>query len=106
MWVINIRHWLDDTNSGPALPQLRFKVKKLSEIIMFATSLSNSVSAEAALKCWRRPKRKPCNGSMELDLDESIGQIHWCCSKCGDEGVITGWQGLIWDMTDADGLMQ
>ena len=106
MWVINIRHWLDDTNSGPALPQLRFKVKKLCEIIMFATTLSNGVSTAVAPKCWRRPKRKPCKGSLEIDLDESIGLIHWCCSKCGDEGVITDWQGLIWDMTDADGLMQ
>lgn len=51
-------------------------------------------------------ERKPCKGSLEIDLDESLGQIHWCCSKCRDEGVITGWQGLIWDMTDADGLMQ
>jgi hypothetical protein len=26
MWVIDIRHWLDETQSGPAVPQLRLKV--------------------------------------------------------------------------------
>ena len=31
MWVIDIRHWLDETKSGPAVPQLNLKVKKLSE---------------------------------------------------------------------------
>ncbi len=34
MWVIDIRHWLDETQSGPAVPQLRLKVKKLGEIII------------------------------------------------------------------------
>ena len=30
MWVINIQHWLDETMSGPAVPQLKIKVKNLS----------------------------------------------------------------------------
>lgn len=102
MWVIDIRHWLDDTNSGPAVPQLRLKVKKLSEIIMYATSRSSNVLTEAAPKCWRRPNRKPCKAVLDIELDESRGQIHWYCNSCQDEGVISGWHGLIWDMTDAD----
>jgi hypothetical protein len=28
MWVINIQNWLDETMSGPAVPQLNLKVKK------------------------------------------------------------------------------
>ena len=40
MWVINIQHWLNETKSGPAGPQLKLKVKKLSEIIIYATSIS------------------------------------------------------------------
>ena len=103
MWVIDIRHWLDETKSGPAVPQLNLKVKKLSEIIIYATSIAAGRSVESTPKCWRRPKRKPCKGELDIDLDHTSGQISWRCEACGDEGVVSGWEGLIWDMLDTDG---
>jgi hypothetical protein len=103
MWVIDIRHWLDETNSGPAVPQLNLKVKKLSEIIVYATSIASGLSVESKPNCWRRPKRKPCKGELDIDLDHTSGHISWRCEVCGDEGVVSGWEGLIWDMLDTDG---
>jgi hypothetical protein len=38
MWVIDIRHWLNDEQTGPGAPQLRLKVAKLAEIIAYATA--------------------------------------------------------------------
>jgi len=38
-------------------------------------------------------------------LDQASGQIHWRCGICGDEGIVSGWEGLIWDMLDTDGLV-
>ena len=101
MLVIDIRHWLDETYSGPALPQLKLKVERLCVIITYATSLANDIQATIIPRCRRRPKRKPCNEVLDIELNESIGQIHWYCKSCKDEGVITGWEGLIWDMSDA-----
>jgi len=98
MWVIDIRHWLDDTQSSPALPQLTLKVKKLGEIIMHATSAAIGIPIAAPPGCWRRPQRKPCKGILEIDFNPATNQIHWKCPVCLDEGVVTGWEGLIWDM--------
>lgn len=103
MWVINIQHWLDETKSGPVVPQLKLKVIKLSEIITYATSLAEGIPTESNPKCWRRPKRKPCEGKLDIELDQTSGQIYWRCGICGDEGVVSGWEGLIWDMLDTDG---
>jgi hypothetical protein len=103
MWVINIQHWLNETKSGPAVPQLRLKVKMLSEIITYATSVAAGIPMESIPNCWRRPKRKPCKGELNIDLDLNSGQIQWRCEVCGDEGVVSGWEGLIWDMLDSDG---
>jgi hypothetical protein len=100
MWVIDIRHWLDDSQSGPARPQLKSKVKKITEIIVYATSVNSGVSADSHPKCWRRPKRKPCTGNLDIYLDPDTGHIHWICPICEDEGVVSGWKGLIWDMSD------
>ncbi len=100
MWVIDIRHMLDDTQSGPAIPRLKLKVQKLVEIITFATSTEAGILISSPPACWRRPKRKACTGKVVVDLVPDTDQIHWVCPECGDEGVVTGWKGLIWDMTD------
>ena len=100
MWAIDIRHWLDETKSGPAVPRLRRKADKLGEIIAYATSEVAGIPIDSLPKCWRRPKRKPCIGILDIHLDETTGQIYWHCPVCRDEGVVTGWEGLIWDMRD------
>ena len=94
---------MNETKSGPAVPQLRLKVKKLSEIITYATSVTAGISMKSTPKCWRRPKRKPCKGELDIELDLASGQIQWRCEVCGDEGVVSGWEGLIWDMLDRAG---
>ena len=100
MWVINIQHWLDETKTAAGVPQLRSKVKKLAEIITYATSTAIGMPTDSIPKCWRRPKRKPCKGILDIHLDEDMNQIHWYCKICEDEGVVTGWEGLVWDMLD------
>jgi hypothetical protein len=95
---INIQHWLNETKSGPAAPDLRLKVEKITEIIIYATSLSETQTGEPPT-CRRRPKRKPCKGNLIINF-EYPNRIHWICPACQDEGVVTGWEGLIWDMTD------
>ena len=101
MWVIDIRHWLDESLTGPGLPQLRLKVKKLGEIITYATAIEAGIPVDVRLRCWRKPQRKPCAGELEISLDTNTEQIHWLCPECGDEGVVTGWSGLIWDVSDS-----
>ncbi|MBU4262051.1 MAG: hypothetical protein KKC76_09290 [Proteobacteria bacterium] len=40
---------------------------------------------------------------IQFEIDD---RIHWFCPECtlkginADEGMIDGWQGLIWDMSD------
>ena len=93
MWVINIQHWLNETRSGPAVPQLRLKVKKLGEIITYATSITARITMESTPKCWRRPNRKPCKGELDIILDQASGQIQWRCGVCGDEGLFQDGRG-------------
>ncbi len=100
MWVIDIRHWLNESQTGPATPQLKSKVKKLARIISYATSKAAGISPGSRPKCWRRPKKKRCKGTPDIFLDRSTKRIHWSCPVCGDEGVVYGWEGLIWDKSE------
>jgi len=57
MWVIDIRHWLNEQQDGPVAPQ-----------------------------CWLRPKRKAVRGILKIQfaMDE---QIHRFCSECTIKGI-------------------
>lgn len=101
MWVIDIRHWLNEQQDGPAAPQLRRKVEKLAEIISWITSRDRGLDVGEPPKCRRRPKKKPCTGRLQLQYDLN-DRIYWYCPECGDEGLLDGWQWLIWDMSDDD----
>ena len=100
MWVIDIRHWLDDKKTQAAIPRLRYKVNKLVEIITYASSREVGLPIDQVPLCWRRPGRRPCKGQLEIQLNPKTEQIHWICPECGDEGIVSGWSGLIWDMRD------
>jgi hypothetical protein len=101
MWVIDIRHWLNDEGTRPGVPQLKLKVKKLAEIITYATSKETDLLVGKPPQCWRRPNRKPCNGRLNIHFTED-DRIYWICPKCGDEGVVDGFRGLVWDMNMND----
>jgi hypothetical protein len=100
MWVIDIRHWLDETQTGAAAQRLKFKVKKLSEIITYATCVAAGIPVDQTPKCRRRLARKTCQGDLDIRLDQNAGHISWRCPVCEDQGVISGWRGLIWDMSE------
>jgi len=94
MWVIDIRHWLNDNYEGPAVPQLKNKVAKMKEIIIYATSELAGRKGVSTPRCWRRPQRRPCKGILEARVADH-DEIRWFCPACGDEGVLSGWSGLI-----------
>jgi len=63
MWVIDIRHWLDETLTGPGLPPTQIQGQKLTELITYATAKEAGVPFAVQPLCWRKPKRKLALGS-------------------------------------------
>ena len=97
MNIIYMRYLLDYTNTRPAKPHLRQKVKKLSEVIAYATSRKQGVSSGAPPICAKKSKGKTCDGILKIKLRPEPDLIHWKCPVCGDEAFLTGWEGLRWD---------
>jgi len=43
---------------------------------------------------------KKCKGTTQSRLlIEKDHEIYWCCEKCGEEGIITEWEGTHWDQS-------
>jgi len=68
MWVIDIRHWVNEQQDGPAAPQLRLKVKKLAKIITWIMSRDRGLLAREAPKCRRMPKKNRARVSGKSNL--------------------------------------
>ena len=91
MWVINLRDMLDESLTRPAHRRFSAKVKKLGQIITYATAVHAGISIDFRPMCWRRPKRVSCEGVLQIEMRKDF--IYWHCPVCGDEGVVTGWGG-------------
>jgi len=49
------------------------------------------------VQCRRNPRRRLCEGILEISLDRDLDRIVWRCPICEDNDAIRGWQGTFWD---------
>lgn len=101
-WITDITHFLDDDGeiiSEPA--QARKFGEYLAAIIVMSSYPEPEYPAEYRVNCRRRPNRKPCQEEIVGFVDHETDDIVWMCPKCNDRGLISNWQGTIWDMSNA-----
>ena len=96
--VTNIRHFLNENGQVPDLPlEAQELVNFLSAIIEAATTNYDAPVAFADTRCRTIVNGKPCPGEIEVWVYAEDNQIGWECLECGDEGVISHWEGTLWD---------
>jgi hypothetical protein len=99
--VCDLRHFLDMPDDAPT-PAIRLG-RQLAAIVRTASARPPGTGATSAIGCTRRPGRRPCDGFIMV-FRRSNGEIAWSCDACGDEGVITGWEGSHAEMSGLDDL--
>ena len=103
-YMTDTTDFLDDngeiaTESGVGL---RFAVFLTSIVSMVSHPLPLPI--EFKVKCRRKPKRKPCKGTIQGDTSPETGMILWWCLVCLERGYIINWKGTLWDLSDAMGI--
>jgi len=96
MLVADLRHFLElpDATPGPA----RRLADQLTSIVRAATSRPPGERWTSALSCARRPNRRPFLGHVEILRSDPPDSIYWRCAECGDEGIVSGWEGSPFDL--------
>lgn len=96
MFVSDLRHFLDlpEDAPGPA----RRMADRLTSIVRAATAGDAGATWVSALRCERRPGRRPCPGHIAVVRTEVPQSISWQCTSCGDDGVISGWEHSPYDL--------
>ena len=97
MMVTDLQHFLDLPLDAPA-PARRL-AEQLSNLVRAASAGDAGSTWETVLPCRRRPGNRPCPGLMlvERNPDPSV-PIHWKCSSCDDQGLISHWSDSPFDL--------
>ena len=88
-------HFLDDKGNIPTeMP------KEARELASFMALVVDTISktcpqtlATTDIRCFQ----KGCQGIIKSEIIGKNDDVHWVCSKCENEGVISEWQGTKWD---------
>ena len=100
MLIANIRHYLDDDGSLPDLPEPVLNLAfHLGAIVGWVSRFPSKELQPTNVPCRRRPSRRRCLGEIQACTDPKTGAIEWGCPFCGDSGMISGWEGTLWDKT-------
>ncbi len=102
-WITDITHFMDEEGNIITEPLAAAKLGAyFAAIIVMASYIEPEFPEKYRVYCRRKPKRKLCLGEILGYMDPDTDKIVWQCPKCGDRGIISNWQGTIWDMRSAD----
>ena len=103
-WIVDVTDFGDPRDPTVDIPdRARFLGEFFGAIVAAATAWPFPDTARTtALRCRRRPDRKPCPGLLDVVLVEEKEHIAWTCTECDDNGLIHGWRGTHWDLTSED----
>lgn len=95
-WITDLRHFLNDDGSlvDTAKPA-RTLADYFGRIVKAVTTRKGKTLA-TGVRCRRQPGRRRCPGEIIAFVDKQQA-ISWSCPVCKDNGVISGWDGTIWD---------
>jgi hypothetical protein len=100
-WITNINHFLSPDGDIADMPGPAINLAKhITSIIAAITSHYPAIHYNTGIWCRRRPGRKPCQGEIYATLSRLDNEIKWYCPICGDNGIISGWQGTLWDRSN------
>lgn len=93
MYIVDARRFLDEKGaSGPRRGSARKMAEFRGSVISYATDFDDvGVPAPICFKC------KKCRVAATLTRDDAI---HWSCSRCRTDGLVSNWQGTLWDPGD------
>jgi hypothetical protein len=96
MFVSDLRHFLEMPDDAPA--PARRMADHLTLVVRAGTAGDTGVGWVSALSCQRRPSHRACPGHIAVSRTDIPASIQWRCTSCGDEGVVSGWEGSPFDL--------
>jgi hypothetical protein len=104
MYVCDYRHDPRAHRCPPDFPRSALRLWDYFGSIVQGASATwgGVVPRRIALRCRRRPDRRPCPGWIEVfpaSGERLEGTLVWTCPRCGDAGSLSHWRGSEDDLS-------
>ena len=95
MLISNLTHFLDEQGNIPKqMPKEAREMANFLGLVVDATTrtMPNTLTS-TEIRCFQ----KGCHGVVKSSIRQKVGEIHWYCPDCENEGIINHWQGTKWN---------
>ncbi len=88
-------HFLDETGNIPKqMPREARELGSFMALVVDTTTISCPKTLTLTdIRCFK----KKCEGLIKSEITDKNDDVHWVCSKCPNEGLISKWQNTKWD---------
>ena len=88
-------HFLDEQGIIPKqMPKEAREMASFLALVIDATTKNKPFTLTSTeIRCFE----KGCQGMINSEVLKESNEIHWKCSKCPNEGRISGWKLTKWD---------
>ena len=95
MYISNMQHFLDDKGNIPKqIPKEARELASFFALVIDSTTKNIPFTlTQTDISCFE----KGCQGLIKSEVLKANNEIHWRCSKCQNEGTISGWKLTKWD---------
>jgi hypothetical protein len=95
MYISQMPHFLDETGNIPKeMPKQARELASFMALVVDSTTKSCPKTLTLTdIRCFK----KKCEGLIKSEILGKKDDIHWVCSKCQNEGVISEWKLTKWD---------
>ena len=95
MYISNMQHFIDETGNIPKqMPKEARELASFFALVIDATTKNSPFTlTQTDIRCFE----KGCHGLIKSEVLKESNEIHWVCSKCKNEGRISGWKLTKWD---------
>ena len=95
MYISNMTHFLDETGNIPKqMPGEAGELASFLTLVIDTTTKNSPFTlTQTEIRCFE----KGCKSLIKSEVMKKNNDIHWVCSKCENEGRISGWKLTKWD---------
>jgi hypothetical protein len=95
MYISNMQHFLDESGNIPK--QMPKEARELASFLALVVDTTTKNNPQILTKTDIRCFQIGCQGLISSEILGKKEEIHWKCSKCQNEGVISEWQMTKWN---------
>jgi hypothetical protein len=97
-WYSDATHFMNESGELADMPGPATSIAVFLRSVVGWVTMRHALNAEETnVTCRRSPGQRRYAGEIGAYLLPDTGQIIYMCPECGDNGVITGWEGTSWD---------